>query len=149
MILSFPFGVMSALVRPCGSRIHMRHWPHVHGEVQGGEESQAPTKVVWKLLLPCKRRGSRAWTTSPSLPNTNGYPKSRGCWSSSPTLFLLRAKGEHGEHQQAHQAGHTQKTDTSTLTDKRTAWIQAKTNNRPMEKLNFNTPKDIFYRHLS
>lgn len=39
--------------------------------------------------------------------------------------------------------------DISTVSDKRIASIQAKINRRPRAKLNFNTPKDEFFKHYS
>lgn len=120
-------------------------------KLKHGKMAQGVAQTVWRLLLPYKGEQLRTITTD------NGSEFAAHEWITKqlgvPVYFT--------DSYSSWQKGAVENTnklirqyipkgmDISTVTDKRIASIQAKINRRPRAKLNFNTPKEEFYKHYS
>ncbi len=116
-----------------------------------GKRALSVAKTAWRLLLPYKGEmlhtittdngsefAAHEWLTK-QLGAQVYFTDSYASWQKGAienTNKLIRQYIPKGE-------------DISMVTDKRIASIQAKINRRPREKLNFNTPKEEFYKHYS
>ena len=120
-------------------------------KLKHGKMAKGVAQTVWRLLLPYKGEQLHTITTDNGsefaahqwITKQLGVPvyftDSYSSWQKGAvenTNKLIRQYIPKGE-------------DISMVTDKRIASIQAKINRRPRAKLNFNTPKDEFYKHYS
>lgn len=120
-------------------------------KLKHGKRALSVAKTAWRLLLPYKGEmlhtittdngsefAAHEWLTK-QLGAQVYFTDSYASWQKGAienTNKLIRQYIPKGE-------------DISMVTDKRIASIQAKINRRPREKLNFNTPKEEFYKHYS
>jgi IS30 family transposase len=120
-------------------------------KLKHGKQAQPVAKTAWRLLLPYKGEmlhtittdngsefAAHEWLTK-QLGAQVYFTDSYASWQKGAvenTNKLIRQYIPKGE-------------DISMVTDKRIASIQAKINRRPRAKLNFNTPKDEFFKHYS
>ena len=120
-------------------------------KLRHGKLAMPVAKAAWRLLLPYKGGQLHTITTD------NGSEFAAHEWLTRQ----LGAQVYFTDSYASWQKGAVENTnklirqyipkgmDISTVSDQRIASIQAKINRRPREKLNFNTPKDEFFKHYS
>ena len=120
-------------------------------KLKHGKQALHVAKTAWRMLLPYKGEMLHTITTD------NGSEFAAHEWLTKQ----LGAKVYFTDSYASWQKGAVENTnklirqyipkgeDISMVTDKRIAAIQAKINRRPREKLNFNTPKEEFFKHYS
>ena len=120
-------------------------------KLKHGKMAKGVAQTVWRLLLPYKGELLHTITTD------NGSEFAAHEWITKQLGVPVYFTDSYASWQKG-AVENTNKLirqyipkgmDISTVTDKRIASIQAKINNRPRAKLNFNTPKDEFYKHYS
>ena len=120
-------------------------------KLKHGKMAKGVAQTVWRLLLPYKGELLHTITTD------NGSEFAAHEWITKQLgvpvyftdLYSFWQKGAVENTNKLIRQYIPKGMDISTLTDKRIASIQAKINRRPRAKLNFNTPKDEFYKHYS
>jgi IS30 family transposase len=120
-------------------------------KLKHGKMAMPVAKTAWRLLLPYKGEQLHTITTD------NGSEFAAHEWLTKQ----LGAQIYFTDSYASWQKGAVENTnklirqyipkgmDISTVSDRRIASIQAKINRRPRAKLNFNTPKDEFFKHYS
>lgn len=120
-------------------------------KLKHGKMAKGVAQTVWRLLLPYKGELLHTITTD------NGSEFAAHEWITKQLGVPVYFTDSYASWQKG-AVENTNKLirqyipkgmDISTVTDKRIASIQAKINKRPRAKLNFNTPKDEFYKHYS
>lgn len=116
-----------------------------------GKKAMPLARVAWKMLLPYKGEGLKTITTD------NGSEFAAHEWLSKRLEVPIYFTDSYSSWQKGN-VENTNKlirqyfpkgTDLSKLTDKRISTIQNKINSRPRQKLNFNTPNEVFFKHYS
>ena len=133
-------------------------------KLKHGKKAKPVARTVWKLLLPYKGEALKSITTD------NGSEFAEHEWITKklnvPVYFsdsycawqkgsienankLIRQYIPKGTDISTLTDYIPKGTDISTLTDGRIAKIRMKINARPREKLNFLTPKEVFFKNIS
>ncbi len=120
-------------------------------KLKHGKKSMPLAQTVWRLLLPYKGELLKTITTD------NGSEFAAHEWITDKLnvpVFFTDAysswqKGAIENTNKLIRQYIPKGADISKFTDKRIAAIQAKINRRPRLKLNFSTPKDEFYKHIT
>ena len=128
-------------------------------KLKHGKKAKPVARTVWKLLLPYKGEALKSITTD------NGSEFAEHEWITKklnvPVYFADSYCAWQKGSYCAWQKGSIENanklirqyipkgTDISTLTDGRIAKIRMKINARPREKLNFLTPKEVFFKNIS
>lgn len=116
-----------------------------------GKKAKPLAKVVWRLLLPYKGKALKTITTD------NGSEFAKHEWITRnldvPVYFAdSYCSWQNGavENENKLVRQYIPKgTDISTITDGKIKKIKMKINARPREKLNFNTPAEVFFKNIS
>lgn len=116
-----------------------------------GKKAKPLAKVVWRLLLPYKGKALKTITTD------NGSEFAEHEWITRnldvPVYFAdSYCSWQNGavENENKLVRQYIPKgTDISTITDGKIKKIKMKINARPREKLNFNTPAEVFFKNIS
>ncbi len=120
-------------------------------KLKHGKMAMPVAKTVWRLLLPYKGEQLHTITTD------NGSEFAAHEWITKQLGVPVYFTDSYASWQKG-AVENTNKLirqyipkgmDISTVSDKRIASIQAKINKRPRAKLNFNTPKEEFFKHYS
>ena len=120
-------------------------------KLKHGKQAMPLAKVAWRLLLPYKGEGLKTITTD------NGSEFAAHEWLSKKLGVTVYFTDSYSSWQKGN-IENTNKlirqyipkgTDINTVTDRRIAYIQAKINRRPREKLNFLTPNEVFFKHYA
>ena len=120
-------------------------------KLKHGKKAKPVARTVWKLLLPYKGEALKSITTD------NGSEFAEHEWITKklnvPVYFAdsycAWQKGSIENANKLIRQYIPKGTDISTLTDGRIAKIRMKINARPREKLNFLTPKEVFFKNIS
>ena len=120
-------------------------------KLKHGKKAKPVARTVWKLLLPYKGEALKSITTD------NGSEFAEHEWITKklnvPVYFAdsycAWLKGSIENANKLIRQYIPKGTDISTLTDGRIAKIRMKINARPREKLNFLTPKEVFFKNIS
>lgn len=120
-------------------------------KLRHGKKAKPLAKVVWRLLLPYKGEALKTITTD------NGSEFAEHEWITKklhvPVYFADSycswQKGAVENENKLIRQYIPKGTDISTVTDGRIKKIRTKINARPREKLNFNTPIEVFFKNLS
>lgn len=115
-----------------------------------GKKAKPLAKAVWRMLLPYKGDALKTITTD------NGSEFAEHEWITRhlrvPVYFADSycswQKGAVENGNKLVRQYIPKGTDISTLTDAKIAGIRNKTNARPREKLNFRTPKEVFFKNI-
>ena len=120
-------------------------------KLKHGKLAMPVAKTAWRLLLPYKGGQMHTITTD------NGSEFAAHEWLTKQLGVQVYFTDSYASWQKG-AVENTNKLirqyipkgmDISTVSDQRIASIQAKINRRPRAKLNFNTPKDEFFKHYS
>jgi len=120
-------------------------------KLKHGKMAKGVAQTVWRLLLPYKGEQLHTITTD------NGPEFAAHEWITKQLEVPVYFTDSYSSWQKG-AVENTNKLirqyipkgmDISTVSDKRIASIQAKINRRPREKLNFNSPKEEFFKHYS
>ena len=119
-------------------------------KLKHGKKAKPVARTVWKLLLPYKGEALKSITTD------NGSEFAEHEWITKklnvPVYFAdsycAWQKGSIENANKLIRQYIPKGTDISTLTDGRIAKIRMKINARPREKLNFLTPKEVFFKNI-
>lgn len=120
-------------------------------KLKHGKKAMPLAQAVWRLLLPYKGEALKTITTD------NGSEFAEHEWITRklhvPVFFADSycswQKGAVENENKLIRQYIPKGTDISTVTDGKIKKIRTKINARPREKLNFNTPKEVFFKNLS
>ena len=120
-------------------------------KLRHGRQAMPLAKVIWRLMLPYRGEGLKTITTDngPEFAAHEWITKKLGVPVYFTDAYASWQKGNIENTNKLVRQYIPKGTDISRVTDRRIASIQAKINRRPREKLNFNTPKEEFYKHYS
>ena len=120
-------------------------------KLKHGKQAMPTAKVAWKLLLPYRGEGLKSITTDngPEFAAHEWLSKKLGVPIYFTDSYSSWQKGNIENTNKLIRQYIPKGTDISKVTDKRIATIQAKINSRPREKLNFNTPNEVFFKHYT
>ena len=120
-------------------------------KLKQGKMARPVAQTVWRMLLPYKGEQLHTITTD------NGSEFAAHEWITAHLDIPVYFTDSYASWQKG-AVENTNKLirqyipkgmDISMVTERRIASIQAKINRRPRKKLNFNTPKELFYKHYS
>lgn len=120
-------------------------------KLKHGKKAKPLAKVVWRLLLPYRGCALKTITTD------NGSEFAEHEWITRrlhvPVFFADSycswQKGAVENENKLVRQYIPKGTDISSVTDGKIEKIRRKINDRPREKLNFNTPKEVFFKNIS
>ena len=120
-------------------------------KLKQGKKAGPVAKAVWRLLLPYKGQGVKSITTD------NGSEFAEHEWITKklnvPVYFAdsycAWQKGAIENANKLIRQYIPKRTDISTVTERKIDKVRKKINARPREKLNFLTPKEVFFKIFS
>lgn len=120
-------------------------------KLKHGKQAMPIAREVWRLLLPFKGDGLKTITTDngPEFAAHEWITKMLGVPVYFTDSYSSWQKGNVENNNKLIRQYIPKGSDIATVSDRTIAKIQAKINTRPREKLNFQSPRQAFYKHYS